>query len=97
MPAALLTINLGAIVANWRALDAKTADTIETGAVIKADAYGLGVAQVGQALQYAGAKTFFVALVAEGVALRQAIGPDSRIFIFRDICAATKPHSANLI
>lgn len=97
MPAALLTINLGAIVANWRALDAKTADTIETGAVIKADAYGLGVAPVGQALQHAGAKTFFVALVAEGVALRQAIGPDSRIFIFRDICAATRPHLKSLI
>lgn len=82
MPAALLTINLGAIVANWRALDAKTADNVETGAVIKADAYGLGVAQVGQALQQAGAKTFFVALASEGVALRKAIGSDSRIFVF---------------
>lgn len=82
MPAALLTINLGAIAANWRALDAKSADTVETGAVIKADAYGLGVAPVGRALQQAGAKTFFVALASEGVALRQAIGPDPRIFVF---------------
>ena len=65
-----------------RALDAKTADSVETGAVIKADAYGLGVAPVGKALQQAGAKTFFVALASEGVALRQAIGPDARIFVF---------------
>lgn len=82
MPAALLTINLGAIVANWRALDAKTADTVETGAVIKADVYGLGVSPVGRALQQAGAKTFFVALASEGVLLRQAIGPDVRVFVF---------------
>ena len=82
MPGGLLTIDLGAIVANWRALDAKTAETVETGAVIKADAYGLGVGPVGRALQNAGAKTFFVALADEGVALRQAIGPAARIFIF---------------
>ncbi len=82
MPGALLTIDVGAIVANWRALDAKTAETVETGAVIKADAYGLGVGPVGQALQKAGAKTFFVALAGEGVALRQAIGPAARIFVF---------------
>ncbi len=82
MPGGLLTINLGAISANWRALDAKTADTVETGAVVKADAYGLGVSPVGQALQKAGAKTFFVALASEGVALRQAIGPAARIFVF---------------
>jgi alanine racemase len=81
MPA-ILTIDLAAIVANWRALDAKTADTVETGAVIKASAYGLGVGPVGQALQKAGAKTFFVALASEGVALRQAIGPVARIFVF---------------
>ena len=82
MPAALLTINLGAIVANWRAMDAKTAKTVETGAVIKANAYGLGVARVGQALQKAGARTFFVALADEGATLRKAIGPDARIFVF---------------
>lgn len=82
MPAALLTINLGAIVANWRALDSKTSDAVETGAVIKADAYGLGVAPVGKALQQAGAKTFFVALASEGILLRQTIGPDARIFVF---------------
>ncbi|PCJ74796.1 MAG: alanine racemase [Rhodobacteraceae bacterium] len=82
MPGGLLTIDLAAIVSNWRALDAKTADTVETGAVIKADSYGLDVGPVGQALQNAGAKTFFAALADEGVALRQAIGPTARIFVF---------------
>ena len=82
MPAALLTVNLGAIVANWRSLDAMTADTVETAAVIKADAYGLGVGPVGVALLNAGARSFFVALAAEGVLLRQEIGPAARIFVF---------------
>lgn len=77
-----LTIDLNAITANWRALDALSASDIETGAVVKANAYGLGVAPVGKALQNAGAETFFVALASEGVALRQAIGNGARIFVF---------------
>ncbi|MFV0473046.1 MAG: alanine racemase [Pikeienuella sp.] len=80
MARARLTIDLGAIQDNWRALDAMTA--CETGAVVKADAYGLGAAQVGPALKAAGAKSFFVALAEEGVALRAAIGPGPRIFVF---------------
>ncbi|MDA3858150.1 MAG: alanine racemase, partial [Roseovarius sp.] len=39
MSTAILTIDLDAIVANWRALDAMTEG--ETAAVVKADAYGL--------------------------------------------------------
>lgn len=78
----MLTIDLNAITDNWRALDKKSADNVETGAVIKADAYGLGATQVGVALQNAGVKTFFVALASEGVALRQALGNSARIFVF---------------
>ncbi|MEO1919517.1 MAG: alanine racemase, partial [Paracoccaceae bacterium] len=82
MPAAVLTVNLSAIAANWRSLDAMTANAVETAAVIKANAYGLGVGPVGLALINAGARTFFVALAAEGVRLRQEIGPAARIFVF---------------
>lgn len=82
MADATLTIDLAAIVANWRALDAKTASTVETGAVVKADAYGLGTVPVGKALAGAGVKTFFVALASEGAALRKAIGPDIPIYVF---------------
>lgn len=80
MTQATLTIDLSAIIANWQALDAKSSG--ETGAVVKADAYGLGVAPVGKALQSAGVRTFFVALANEGVALRQALGDGARIFVF---------------
>ncbi|MEL7348507.1 MAG: alanine racemase, partial [Pseudomonadota bacterium] len=47
---ARLSVDLDAIAANWRALDALSADTVETAAVVKADAYGLGAAQVAPAL-----------------------------------------------
>ena len=80
MGTATLTIDLGAIIANWRALDALSG--CETAAVIKADAYGLGAEKVGRALARAGARTFFVATAEEGAALRQALGPGPVINIF---------------
>ena len=74
MPDSLLTIDLDAIAANWRAL-ARLADPAEAAAVVKADAYGLGLAPVGRALAAAGARQFFVALASEALALRAALGP----------------------
>ena len=75
-----LTIDLAALAANWRALDAKTA--CETAAVVKADAYGLGVSPAAVALAKAGARRFFVAVAEEGIALREAIGPGPMIGVF---------------
>jgi alanine racemase len=75
---ARLTIDLPAIVANWRDLAARGAPGAVAG-VVKADAYGLGAAEVGPALRAAGCRHFFVALLAEGMALRAAIGPGPMI------------------
>ena len=80
---AKLTIDLAAIVANWRAL----ARTEETAAVVKADAYGLGLAPVAKALAKAGARSFFVAQTEEGVALRNVLGPGAEIFVFGGLMA----------
>ncbi len=79
MAEASLTIDLDAIVANWRALDALSDAGTQTGATVKADAYGLGAARVARALAQAGARRFFVALAEEGAALRQALGPGPQI------------------
>lgn len=81
MARATLSIDLDAIRANWRAL-AHASGAAEAGAVIKADAYGLGANHVGPALAKAGARLFFVALTEEGVALRAALGPGPDIFVF---------------
>jgi alanine racemase len=82
MASGTLTINLDAIAANWRALDAQSSRDVETAAVVKADAYGLKAAKVAPALFAAGVRTFFTATTNEAVIVRQAIGPDASIFIF---------------
>lgn len=69
---AVLSIDLGAIVANWRALALRHG--APCAAVVKADAYGLGAIPVARALAAAGCRHFFVALPAEGRALRAALG-----------------------
>lgn len=79
MATATLTIDLDAIAANWRALDKLTDHGTQTGAVVKADAYGLGVTRVVRALAQAGARRFFVAVAEEGAAVRQALGPGPQI------------------
>src|SRR3954453_9109071 len=68
----VLTVDLDAIVANWRKLE-KTAVPAECAGVVKAGAYGCGAEQVGRALANAGCKTFFVATLDEARALRAAL------------------------
>jgi alanine racemase len=80
MSRATLTIDLRAITDNWRSLNALTG--VETGAVVKANAYGLGLERVAPALAKAGAQQFFVALAEEGVALRRILGPGLEINVF---------------
>ncbi len=58
----ILEIDVGAIVANWRALGARLAPGAMCAGVVKADAYGLGAAQVAPALARAGCTEFFVAV-----------------------------------
>src|SRR5882724_7321746 len=75
----VLTIDLDAIVANWRKLE-KTAVPAECAGVIKADAYGCGVEPVARALAGAGCKTFFVATLEEARTARAAV-PSAAIYV----------------
>ncbi len=79
MSTASLTIDLGAIAANWAALDRLSLGSVQTAAVVKADGYGLGAGPVAQALAGAGARRFFVAVAEEGAAVRLALGPGPQI------------------
>ncbi|MFT4151438.1 MAG: alanine racemase [Paracoccaceae bacterium] len=79
MASGTLTIDLDALAANWRALDRLTPSGVQTAAVMKADAYGLGITRAARALAQAGARRFFVALAEEGAALRQTLGPGPQI------------------
>lgn len=82
MSTASLKIDLGAVQRNWKALDAKSAASVETAAVVKADGYGLDAGRVSKALSDAGARRFFVAAAEEAIAVREAVGPDARICVF---------------
>jgi alanine racemase len=53
----ILTVDLDAIIANWRKLE-KTAVPAECAAVVKANAYGCGAEQVSWALASAGCRPF---------------------------------------
>ncbi|MEM1436138.1 MAG: alanine racemase [Pseudomonadota bacterium] len=66
---AQLRVSRSALRANYHHLEASTAGPV--GAVVKADAYGLGAHTVVACLIEAGCSTFFVATAAEALALRQ--------------------------
>lgn len=84
-----VTIDLDALAANYRLLSARAA-TAECGAVVKADAYGLGLEAVAPALLRAGCRTFFVAHVFEGQRLR-ALAPDATIYVLNGLMPRTAP------
>ena len=79
-PSAILHIDLAAIVENWRLLAARAAPGAVAG-VVKANAYGLGADKVAPALRAAGCRHFFVAHLAEGIALRETLGSGPMIAV----------------
>ena len=79
---ATLTIDLDALVSNWRLLG-KRAGT-EAGAVVKADAYGIGIEPAVTALARAGCKSFFVAHVSEAIRARK-VAPDATIYVLNGL------------
>ncbi len=83
---ATLTVDLGALVANWRALGARAGT--EAAAVVKANAYGVGIEPAVTALARAGCKNFFVAHLSEGVRARK-IAPDATIYILNGLLPGT--------
>ncbi|TPW32032.1 alanine racemase [Pararhizobium mangrovi] len=84
---ARLTVDLSALRANWRML-ADRAPGAETAAVVKADAYGIGIANAVPALVAEGCRTFFVAMADEGLRVRAA-APDARIFVLNGFFAGS--------
>ncbi len=78
---ATLTIDLGALAANWQLLR-QQGGAAECGAVIKADAYGIGLEPAARALQTAGCRTFFVAHVSEALRARAVLGSDPSHIVY---------------
>ena len=76
---ALLTVNLDAIAENYR-ICGDLSGGARAAAVVKADAYGLGCAEIAPTLHAAGCRDFFVATLGEALALRETL-PSARIYL----------------
>lgn len=76
----ILEVDLGAIVRNWRNLS-QTHAQHSCAAVVKANAYGLGVDEIVAALADAGCQHFFVATLEEAVELRELL-TSAFIYVF---------------
>ncbi len=70
--APVLAVDIDAICRNYHRL-VDLAPSAEVAAVVKADAYGLGAAEITPSLAASGCRMFFVALPGEGVALRRVL------------------------
>src|ERR1044071_1257853 len=76
----LITVDLDAIVANWRKLE-KAGVPAECAGVVKANAYGCGAPEVARALSNAGCKTFFVATLDEARVVRGAVPESAAVYV----------------
>ncbi|WP_146258312.1 alanine racemase [Sinorhizobium medicae] len=74
-----LTVDLAALADNWRMMNERSGRA-RAAAVLKGNAYGLGVMQAAPALYAAGARDFFVASVEEGAELRPLV-PEGRVYV----------------
>jgi len=90
---AVLRIDLAALAANYRLIQ-RQAGTAEVAAVVKADAYGLGAAQVATALATAGCREYFVAQLSEAITLRRVLGPAAQIYVLNGLIPGAEPTAA---
>jgi alanine racemase len=79
----LITVDLDALSTNYR-LCSERLKPASCAAVVKADAYGLGIEKIAPALWKAGCKQFFTATHREGITLRSLL-PDVEIFVFEGV------------
>jgi alanine racemase len=85
----ILTIDLGALAANYKMLHARVSPG-ECAAVVKGDAYGCGIDEVTTALTRAGCQTFFVAHLSEARHVR-AIAREAVIYVLNGFSLAAGP------
>ncbi|MCR4378332.1 MAG: alanine racemase, partial [Rhodospirillales bacterium] len=87
----LLTIDLDALAANWKLYADKVKPSkAEAAAVVKAQSYGLDASHVASALMDAGCTSFFVATIAEGMELREILGPSATLYVLNGLLDGTE-------
>jgi alanine racemase len=82
--AGVLSVDLSAVIANYRFVQTK-APAARIGAVVKADAYGLGASTIAPALAVAGCRDFFVAHLAEALELVSSLPESARLYVLNGL------------
>jgi alanine racemase len=90
----ILTVDLSAVEANWRALSRRVMPC-ECAAVVKANAYGCGIEQVVGALTRAGCKSFFVADLSEARRARN-VAPQPAIYVLNGLAPGSAANFAEI-
>jgi alanine racemase len=85
-----LRIDLGALADNWRIL-ARRAAPGRCAAVVKANAYGIGLSEAAPVLWGAGARVFFVAHLNEGTAARRALPAEAVVYVLNGLESGADP------
>jgi alanine racemase len=89
----ILKINLTNLAANYERLSKQT--EAECAAVVRADAYGCGIAPVAGALWKSGCRTFFVSNLPEAKSVR-AVAPAAAIYVLNGFFSGTGPAFADI-
>lgn len=92
----ILTIDLAAIQSNWRYVLASLREGSQCAAVVKANAYGVGVSQVAKALYETGCRYFFVVTLQEAMELREHLHPDATVYVLGGVPSGTEQHFVDL-
>lgn len=82
-----LVVEMAAVRANWRAVR-QSFSGAGVGAVVKQDAYGLGIAEVVPLLAALGCRDFWVADLQEAADVRR-VEPSGRIFVLHGLAGGT--------
>jgi len=89
-PTGELSVDLHAIVANWLHMNQLLKGESLCGAVVKANAYGLGVDRIAPRIYAAGCRHFFVANLKEAIQLQSLVGLDATIYVLTGCIAGAE-------
>ncbi len=91
----LLTIDLNAIRANYRTMRDKLSPATHCGCVVKADGYGMGASRIATMLAAEGCRWFFVAHLAEAIALHAVLPADAKVVVLHGPTPGAEPSFAD--
>jgi alanine racemase len=81
----VLVIDLDAVAHNYHTLCSRLRKGTTCAAVLKANAYGMGVKEVAARLYQEGCRHFFLAQISEAIELKAFVGEDSSIYVLNGL------------